>query len=360
VSSDAILSVSDLHTEFTTRHGVVRAVDGVSFELKKGETFGIVGESGCGKSTLAKTIMRLIEPQGGTIILDGVDITRLSRRALKPHRRKMQMVFQDPYASLNPRATVGRIILEPLLVNNWGSREQCEQRVAWLMERVGLSKDAAKRHPHEFSGGQRQRIGIARAIALEPKVVVCDEAVSALDVSIRAQIINLLLDLQRDLGIAYVFVSHDLSVAEHIADRIGVMYFGKMVEVADRDQLWTSPLHPYTQGLIAAVPLLDPTLARRRHRRLVIGESPSQLTPPSGCSYHPRCTFAQDWCRVEVPALKKVGANRLVACHLVKDYADGRIEHPSADPPERGEASPRPSGQTAAQGAVVRELRRPS
>ncbi|MEQ9642132.1 MAG: dipeptide ABC transporter ATP-binding protein [Alphaproteobacteria bacterium] len=323
-----LLSVRDLTTHFPTRAGLVHAVDGVSFDLQAGETLGLVGESGCGKSTLGKTVMRLVEPTAGTITLDGVDITRLSRRRLLPHRRQVQMIFQDPYASLNPRATVGRIIEEPLIVNRVGIPAERKDRVAWLMERVGLRPEAASRYPHEFSGGQRQRIGIARALALNPKIIICDEAVSALDVSIRAQIINLLADLQAEFGLAYLFISHDLSVVEHISDRVAVMYLGKIVEVAGRDRLWSTPLHPYTQSLMSAVPVPDPEIARRRQRQRLQGDLPSPLNPPAGCRFHTRCPFAVEQCRAAEPALRDLPGGRAVACHLVEVGAGGTIDYP--------------------------------
>ena len=327
----ALLSIHDLKAHFATPRGTVYAVDGVSFDIGVGETLGLVGESGCGKSTLGKAILRLIEPTAGSIVLDGVDITHLKRRALARHRHKVQMIFQDPYASLNPRATVGRIIEEPLIVNRWGSARERKERVHWLLEKVGLPTDSLKRHPHEYSGGQRQRIGIARAIALNPKIVICDEAVSALDVSIRAQIINLLTDLRDELGLSYLFISHDLWVVEHIADRVCVMYLGKIVEIADRDRLWARPLHPYTQVLMSAVPVPDPVLARKRRKIIPRDELPSSLNPPSGCKFHPRCSHAVAKCRDEEPPLRRLVAGHAVACHLVVGQDDGTITYPGAE-----------------------------
>ena len=325
----ALLSIRDLMAHFETPRGTVYAVDGVNLDIGSGETVGLVGESGCGKSTLGKAILRLIEPNFGSIVLDSVDITHLKRRQLARHRHKVQMIFQDPYASLNPRATVGRIIEEPLMVNGWGSDRERKERVAWLLEKVGLPTDSLKRHPHEYSGGQRQRIGIARAIALNPKIVICDEAVSALDVSIRAQIINLLTDLRDELGLSYLFIAHDLSVVEHIADRVCVMYLGKIVEIAERERLWAMPLHPYTQILMAAVPVLDPKIARERKKIIPRDELPSPLNPPGGCRFHTRCPYAQPKCRDEEPPLRPLQGRQSVACHLVTEQADGSIAYPT-------------------------------
>lgn len=329
----ALLKITDLKTHFVTRRGTVYAVDGVSMDIEAGETVGLVGESGCGKSTFGKAIMRLIEPTSGTIELDDVDITHLAPRRLASHRHKVQMIFQDPYASLNPRATVGRILEEPMIVNKWGSKRERKERVAWLLEKVGLHTDALKRFPHEYSGGQRQRIGIARAIALEPKIVICDEPVSALDVSIRAQIINLMTDLRDELGLSYLFISHDLSTVEHIADRVAVMYLGKIVEIADSVSLWTRPLHPYSQLLTSAVPVPDPKISRVRNRvrneEAQRGELPSPLNPPDGCKFHTRCPYTQWKCRIEEPPLISVGARHTVACHFVSKQLDGSISTPS-------------------------------
>ena len=327
----ALLSIHDLKAHFATPRGTVYAVDGVSLDIGSGETVGLVGESGCGKSTLGKAILRLIEPNAGSIVLDGVDITHLKRRHLAHHRHKVQMIFQDPYASLNPRATVGRIVEEPLIVNRWGSDSERKERIVWLLEKVGLPTDSLKRHPHEYSGGQRQRIGIARAIALNPKIVICDEAVSALDVSIRAQIINLLTDLRDELGLSYLFISHDLSVVEHIADQVAVMYLGKIVEIADRDRLWAMPLHPYTQILMSAVPVPDPKIARERKIIIPRDELPSPLNPPGGCRFHTRCPYTQPKCREEEPPLRSVRGGQSVACHLIAEQADGTIAYPGMD-----------------------------
>ena len=291
----------------------VRAVDGVSFTLERASTLGIVGESGCGKSTAAKTIMRLIEPSGGQVLLDGVDITAMSRRRFRPYRQQLQIVFQDPYASLNPRMTAGAIVAEPLANYGW-SRADREARAAELFDRVGLRRDAMRKYPHEFSGGQRQRIGIARALALDPKLIVCDEPVSALDVSIQAQVVNLLIDLQQELGIAYLFVAHDLAVVRHISDRVAVMYLGRVVESADADRLFADPRHPYTRALLSAVPRPEP--GRRNGRIVLKGDVPSPMSPPSGCRFHTRCPHAVDRCTREEPELRDVGAEHEVACHF--------------------------------------------
>ena len=315
--SSPILSVAELEMHFPTRAGVVRAVDGVSLDIAPGETLGLVGESGCGKSTLGKTAMRLTRPTAGSIRLEGVEISELSRGALRPMRPKLQMIFQDPYASLNPRLTVGRTLEEPLIVHGRGSAAERRDRVRWLIDKVGLRPEALQRHPHEFSGGQRQRIGIARALALDPKLVICDEPVSALDVSVRAQVINLLMDLKRDLGLAYLFISHDLSVVEHVSDRIAVMYLGKIVELADRRSLWTQPLHPYTRALIAAVPVADPAAPARSRIAKLEGDLPSPLDPPSGCRFRTRCPIAVAACAEREPLLKELAPGHRVACDRV-------------------------------------------
>ena len=313
-----LLEVTDLKVHFPSRGRTVLAVDGVSLAIAGGETLGLVGESGCGKSTLGKAVLRLIEPTAGSIALDGTEISKLPERRLKPLRHKVQMIFQDPFASLNPRSTVGRIVEEPLIVSRRGSRRGRRDRVLWLLERVGLDAGATRKYPHEFSGGQRQRIGIARALALGPDLIVCDEAVSALDVSVRAQIINLLADLQDELGLSYLFISHDLSVVEHVCDRVIVMYLGKIVESATRDRLWSRPLHPYTQSLIAAVPVPDPALARERRRDLPRGDVPSPIDPPPGCRFHTRCPHAEEICRREEPPLRPLADGQMAACHLAE------------------------------------------
>jgi oligopeptide/dipeptide ABC transporter ATP-binding protein len=309
-----LLQVTELRMHFPVRGGTVRAVDGVSLSLSAGETLGLVGESGCGKSTLGRAILRLYLPTSGSIRLEGTEIATLSRARLRPLRPRMQMIFQDPNASLNPRLTVGRILEEPLIVHGRGGAAERRERVRWLAGRVGLRGDALSRHPHEFSGGQRQRIGIARALALEPELVICDEPVSALDVSVRAQVINLLAELQEELGLAYLFVSHDLSVVEHVSHRIAVMYLGRIVEMADRATLWTRPMHPYTRALMAAIPRAGPT-ARRTPAALLEGDLPSPLDPPSGCAFRTRCPFATPECTQRVPDLREMKVGHTVACH---------------------------------------------
>ncbi|SDT50757.1 ABC transporter ATP-binding protein [Bradyrhizobium canariense] len=310
----SLLSVLSLCVQYQSAQGTVRAVDDVSFDLEAGETIGLVGESGCGKSTLSKAIMRLVPCSDGRVVLDGQDITNLQGAQLKPVRKTMQMIFQDPYGSLNPRHDIGTIIGQPLSVAGW-SRRDIRDRVAELMQQVGLPADGARRYPHEFSGGQRQRIGIARALALRPKVIICDEPVSALDVSVRAQVINLLQDLQQQTGVSYLFISHDLSVIEHVSDRLIVMYLGRIVESGRGADLWRQPAHPYTLALLAAAPVADPKLARSRTRSILQGELPSPLNPPTGCSFHERCQMARERCSQERPLLRAVSGGRMVACH---------------------------------------------
>ena len=316
-----LLEVQDLSVIYANG---VRAVDRVSLQVRAGETLAIVGESGCGKSSLAKLIMRIQEPTGGRILFDGCDLTALTRRRLRPLRRRFQMIFQDPFASLNPRATVGNILATQCVVQGGGTRAERQERVAAAARRVGLDASALDRYPHEFSGGQRQRIGIARALILEPELIVCDEPVSALDVSIRAQILNLLLELQRERNLAYVFVSHDMSVVEHVADRIAVMYLGRIVESGDVVAVLSEPAHPYTRALLDSVPRLDPSL---RHRRIPvpIGDMPSPTHPPSGCHYHPRCPLATEVCRRDAPALRSLPGRGLVACHHAEIAAAGAV-----------------------------------
>jgi oligopeptide transport system ATP-binding protein len=324
--STPLLSVKDLVKHFPIKGGLlsrtvdkVHAVDGVSFDLAKGETLGVVGESGCGKSTMGRCILRLIEPTSGTVTFEGQDVTRASKDALRALARDMQIIFQDPYASLNPRMTVAAIIGEALTIHQLApTRQAYTDRVVQLLETVGLAADHMRRYPHEFSGGQRQRIGIARALAVNPKLIVCDEAVSALDVSIQAQVINLLEDLQAQLGLTYVFIAHDLSVVEHISDRVAVMYLGRIVEIASSKQLYTNPLHPYTEALLSAVPIPDPLLKKERMAKRIMlqGDVPSPIKPPSGCHFHTRCPIAQPQCKVDKPQLKQSADGHWVSCHL--------------------------------------------
>jgi oligopeptide/dipeptide ABC transporter ATP-binding protein len=296
--------------------GTVRAVDDVNLHIRQGETLGLVGESGCGKSTVAKLVMRLFPLTSGSIHFAGTDLSTASRPALDTYRTELQMVFQDPFASLNPRETIGRILEQPLLAHRRGGGAERREKVAALLQRVGLRPELAARYPHELSGGQRQRVGIARSLILHPRMIVCDEAVSALDVSVRAQVLNLLMDLRAELDVASLFISHDLAVVRHVSDRVAVMYLGVVVEQADRDSLWRDPLHPYTRALIAATPATNPAAARARNRVALKGELPSPINPPGGCRFHPRCPLAVARCREEAPALRAVGAERLVACHV--------------------------------------------
>jgi len=294
----------------------VHAVDDVSLEVRTGETLGLVGESGCGKSTLARCIARIYDLTDGSITFEGRDISRLSRRQLRPVRRELQMVFQDPYASLNPRKRVGAILSDPLRIHKYGDRAKITARVRELLDLVGLSPEHVNRYPHEFSGGQRQRIGVARAIALHPRLIIADEPVSALDVSIRAQVINLLDDLQDELSLTYVFIAHDLGVVRHISDRIAVMYLGKIVEISPAEELYRRPIHPYTEALLSAVPLPDPDLSAKREQIVLEGDVPSPVRPPSGCRFHPRCRYATEICAREEPPLVMHGSNgHVAACH---------------------------------------------
>ena len=321
--SDApvVLAVENLTKHFPVRSGLfgrtvaqVRAVDGVSLHIRQGETLGLVGESGSGKSTVGKAVLRLLEPTAGRIYLHGEDITRLSGQALRGARRKMQMIFQDPYASLNPRLSTGDIIMEPLQNFEKLSRAQLRERVGELLDRVGLRREAVKRYPHEFSGGQRQRLGVARALALNPSLIVADEPVSALDVSVQAQVLNLLIRLQREFNLAYLFISHDLGVVEHISHRVAVMYLGQLVEVADKETLFANAQHPYTEALLSAVPIPDPT--QKRDRIILTGDVPSPISPPSGCRFHTRCPYAEARCKVEIPVMRELRPGHSVACHL--------------------------------------------
>jgi peptide/nickel transport system ATP-binding protein len=316
------------------RHvGDIRAVDGVSLEIRRGETLGLVGESGCGKSTVGRAIMRLYKPTDGRIVFDGQDITSLGEGQLRPLRRRIQIVFQDPYSSLNPRHSVSRIVGEPLRVHGLANRRQAAGRVRDLLEIVGLPRDAGGRYPHEFSGGQRQRIGIARALALNPDFVVCDEPVSALDVSIQAQILNLLETLQGDFNLTYLFIAHDLAVVKHISDRIAVMYLGIIVEVSPADELYDNPLHPYTISLLSAVPIPDPAVERQRKPILLAGDLPSPANPPHACRFHTRCPYVQPTrCRDEVPKLRELSSGHTVACHWAEDIKDGRIQPKEVEP----------------------------
>jgi len=317
----AVLEVRDLKKHFPIRKGLLQraagtvfAVDGLSFSIQAGETLGLVGESGCGKSTVGRTILRLIEPTGGSIRIDGRDITHLSKTELRPYRRQMQIIFQDPFSSLDPRMSAGDIVAEPMRVHRTVAGGEVKKRVAELFERVGLRKAQMDNYPHQFSGGQRQRIGIARALALNPKLIVGDEPVSALDVSIQAQVLNLMMDLQGEMGLAYLFISHNLAVVEHISHRIAVMYLGRIVEYTDKRTLFTRPQHPYTESLLLAVPVPDPSV--KRQKRVLQGDVPSPINPPSGCHFHTRCPYAVDRCRAETPLLREVKPGQMVACHL--------------------------------------------
>jgi oligopeptide transport system ATP-binding protein len=322
--SETLIEVKDLKMYFPVTKGIVlrrkigdvKAVDGLTFSIRKGETLGLVGESGCGKSTTGRALIQLYKPTTGEVIFHGTDLTKLPPEQMRQMRRKVQMIFQDPYASLNPRMTVGDIIAEPIIVHNLRKgKEAVRERVQELLKLVGLNPYFINRYPHEFSGGQRQRIGIARALAVEPEFVVCDEPVSALDVSIQAQILNLLEDLQNQLGLTYLFIAHGLAAVKHISDRVAVMYLGKIVEIAAGAQLYHTPTHPYTQALLSAVPIPDPDLERTRARIILTGDVPSPLNPPSGCRFHTRCPIATEQCKQEEPELKDIGGGHMVSCH---------------------------------------------
>lgn len=323
-NNEVLLRVEDLKMHFPIYRGVfqrqvgaVRAVDGITFDVYRGETLGLVGESGCGKSTAGRTILQLYKPTSGNVYFEGVDLVRLKGEEMRRMRRKMQMIFQDPYASLNPRMTVGQLVGEPLMVHNVASGAEIAERVAHLLEVVNLNPAFATRYPHEFSGGQRQRIGVARALALNPSFIICDEPISALDVSIQAQVVNLLEDLQEQFNLTYLFIAHDLSMVRHISKRVAVMYLGVFVELADRDELYANPLHPYTQALLSAVPIPDPVADAKRKRTILEGDVPSPANPPSGCRFRTRCPIAQPQCAESRPEFREVQPGHFVACHLV-------------------------------------------
>ena len=322
--NEVLLSVRDLNKHFPIKSGFifkksnayVHAVDGVSFDIYKGETLGLVGESGCGKSTTGRTVLQLHKPTSGSVMFDGKDLAQLKGAELRAVRKDLQMIFQDPYASMNPRMTVGQIIGEPMEIHNTYRGESQKNRIKELLKLVGLNPAFINRYPHEFSGGQRQRIGIARALALEPKLIVCDEPISALDVSIQAQVVNLLEDLQKEMGLTYLFIAHDLSMVRHISNRIAVMYLGIIIELADRNELYKNPLHPYSQALLSAVPYPDPEIEENRKRIILEGDVPSPVNPPSGCRFRTRCRFAKEICAKERPEFKEVKPGHFVACHL--------------------------------------------
>ena len=327
-TNNVLMHVKDLVKHFPITQGIViqrqvgavRAVDGISFDVHKGETLGLVGESGCGKSTTGRTILQLYRPTSGDVVFDGVNLVTLKGAELRKIRKKMQMIFQDPYASLNPRMTISEIVGEPLIVHEVASGKEVEQRVEHLLELVGLSPSFANRFPHEFSGGQRQRIGVARALALQPSFIVCDEPISALDVSIQAQVVNLLEDLQQQFGLTYLFIAHDLSMVRHISDRVAVMYLGVIVELASRDEIYNSPLHPYTQALLSAVPIPDPFAESQRKRVILQGDVPSPTNPPSGCRFRTRCPIAKDICAETRPDFRELKPGHFVACHFAEQF----------------------------------------
>jgi oligopeptide transport system ATP-binding protein len=336
-SGDLVI-VKDLYKYFPINAGIlsrhigdVKAVDGIDFTIRRGETLGLVGESGSGKTTAGRVVLRLLPATKGEVIFDGRSVHELGREEVRKLRKEMQVIFQDPYASLNPRMTVGDIIGEPLAIHHIAKGRDAEERVQELLRLVGLQPYHANRYPHEFSGGQRQRIGIARALAVSPKFIVADEPVSALDVSIQAQVVNLLQDLQAQLGLTFLFIAHDLSVVRHISNRVAVMYVGKIMEIADRDELYANPLHPYTIALLSAIPIPDPTVEQRKKRIILTGDIPSPVNPPSGCRFHTRCPIAFDRCKVEVPLSKLYGANHEAACHWVDEH-DGNAPDLTAGP----------------------------
>lgn len=328
--TDTLLEVKDLVKHFPIKGGILRrvkqyarAVDGVSFAMRRGETLGLVGESGCGKTTISRTLLRLEPATSGTVLFDGTNVFKASRRTMKSLRRNMQIIFQDPYASLDPRLTVGESIAEGLVIHSIGTAKERTQRVREVLAKVGLHPGHMKRFPHEFSGGQRQRIGIARALIMEPKLIVCDEPVSALDVSVQSQVLNLLRQLQQEMGLTYLFIAHNLSVVEHISHRVAVMYLGRVVEMAEREALYRAPKHPYTKALISAIPIPDPTV--KRERIILQGDVPSPVNPPSGCRFHPRCWMAQDICREVDPPFEEKESGHWSACHFADSVTtDGR------------------------------------
>lgn len=326
-NNDALVHIDDLVMHFPIYRGVIRrqvgavhAVDGVSFDIKRGETLGLVGESGCGKSTTGRTILQLYRPTSGKVVFDGVDLVETKGEDLRKMRRKMQMIFQDPYASLNPRMTVSDIVGEPLMVHNVANAREIKERVDHLLELVKLNPSFADRYPHEFSGGQRQRIGVARALALQPSFIICDEPISALDVSIQAQVVNLLEELQDQFNLTYLFIAHDLSMVRHISDRVAVMYLGIFAEMADRDELYLNPLHPYTQALLSAVPIPDPVADAKRQRVILEGDVPSPVNPPSGCRFRTRCPIAEPICAEERPAFREIKPGHFSACHFSERF----------------------------------------
>lgn len=323
MSPNTLLEIKNLTKFFPVKKGLlgtdrtlVKAVDDVSFSISKGETLGLVGESGCGKTTTGRTIIRLYEPTSGDIIFGGRNITKVQ---MKPYRKRMQMIFQDPYASLDPRMTVGDIVGEPMDIHKLEKGNTRRDKIYELLEKVGLSKEHSNRYPHEFSGGQRQRIGIARALAVQPEFIICDEPISALDVSIQAQIVNMLEDLQSELGLTYLFIAHDLSMVKHISNRVGVMYLGKLIELADSDELYCNPTHPYTQALLSAIPVADPVESRKKNRIILEGDVPSPINPPSGCRFRTRCRYAMKKCEEIEPEFKEISSGHFCACHLVSE-----------------------------------------